>query len=153
MEIRSYEPGDWDEWVRMNHALFPGLSLEADEAEMRATIARTDAQVFVLDRGDGKLAGYVEVGERSIADGCESSPVGYIEAWYVDPDVRQSGHGRSLLARAEEWAMKRGRNEMASDALLDNKVSHAAHKSAGYEEVDRVVTYRKTLTRSHTIEK
>jgi GNAT superfamily N-acetyltransferase/catechol 2,3-dioxygenase-like lactoylglutathione lyase family enzyme len=146
MEIRPYKPTDWDEWLRMNLALFPGMNLEADEAEMRATIARTDAQVFVLDRGDGKLAGYVEVGERSIADGCESSPVGYIEAWYVDPDVRRSGHGRSLLIAAEEWAMKRGRTEMASDALIDNDVSHAAHKSSGYEEVDRVITYRKTLS-------
>ena len=130
----------------MNRALFPGLDLEADEAEMRATIARTDAEVFVLDRGDGKLAGYVEVGERSIADGCESSPVGYIEAWYVDPDVRRSGYGRSLLVAAEEWAVQRGRSEMASDALIDNDVSHAAHRSSGYEEVDRVITYRKTLS-------
>ena len=145
MEIRRYKTSDWDEWLRMNRALFPGLSLEADEAEMRATIARSDAQVFVLDRGDGRLAGYVEVGERSIADGCESSPVGYIEAWYVDPDFRRSGHGRALLERAEEWARERGRAEIASDALIDNDGSHAAHRQSGYEEVDRVVTYRKSL--------
>lgn len=129
----------------MNRALFPGLTLEADEAEMRATAARSDAQVIVLDRGDGLLAGYVEVGERSIADGCESSPVGYIEAWYVDPDMRRSGHGRALLAAAEDWARKRGRVEMASDALLDNEASHAAHGKSGYEQVDKVVTYRKSL--------
>ena len=130
----------------MNRALFPGLSLKADEAEMRATIARTDAAVFVLNRGDGRLAGYVEAGERSIADGCESSPVGYIEAWYVDPDVRRSGYGRSLLEAAEQWARDRGRSEMASDALIDNQVSHEAHSKSGYEEVDKVITYRKTLT-------
>jgi GNAT superfamily N-acetyltransferase/uncharacterized glyoxalase superfamily protein PhnB len=129
----------------MNLALFPGLSIESDEAEMRATVARADAAVFVIDRGDGRLAGYVEAGERSIADGCESSPVGYIEAWYVDPDVRRSGFGRSLIEAAEQWAKDRGRSEMASDALLDNEVSHAAHKKIGYEEVDRNITYRKTL--------
>ena len=129
----------------MNRALFPDLTLEADEAEMRATVARPDAQVFVLDRGDGGLAGYVEVGERSIVDGCESSPVGYIEAWYVDPDVRRSGYGRSLLDAAEEWARHRGRTEMGSDALIDNDVSHLAHRQSGYQEVDRVITYRKSL--------
>jgi GNAT superfamily N-acetyltransferase/catechol 2,3-dioxygenase-like lactoylglutathione lyase family enzyme len=129
----------------MNRALFPGLTLESDEAEMRATVARSDAQVFVLDRGEGRLAGYVEVGERSIADGCESSPVGYIEAWYVDPDVRRSGNGRALLEAAEDWARQRGRAEMASDALIDNEVSHVAHRQSGYEEVDRQVTYRKSL--------
>lgn len=146
MEIRRYKASDWEEWVRMNRALFPGLSLKADEAEMRATIARTDAAVFVIDRGDGRLAGYVEAGERSIADGCESSPVAYIEAWYVDPDVRRSGYGRSLLEAAEQWARDRGRSEMASDALIDNHVSHEAHRKSGYEEVDKVITYRKTLT-------
>ncbi len=146
VEIRRYKAADWDEWLRMNRALFPSLTIESDEAEMRTTIARSDAAVFVIDRGDGGLAGYVEVGERSIADGCESSPVGYIEAWYVDPDIRRSGYGRSLLEAAEQWAMDRGRSEMASDALLDNEVSHAAHKKSGYEEVDKVINYRRTLT-------
>ena len=145
VDIRRYRATDWDEWLRMNRALFPGLTLEADEAEMRGTIARSDAQVFVLDRGDGRLAGYVEVGERSIVDGCESSPVGYIEAWYVDPDVRVSGNGRALLEVAEDWARERGRSEMGSDALIDNEVSHAAHRKSGYEEVDKVINYRKSL--------
>jgi hypothetical protein len=34
---------------------------------------------------------------------------------------------------------------MASDALLDNHVSHSAHRRAGYIEVDKVITYRKSL--------
>ena len=143
--IRRYRASHWDEWLRMNRALFPGLSLEADVAEMRATVARPDAAVFVLDRGDGSLAGYVEVGERSIADGCESSPVGYIEAWYVDSDMRRTGYGRALLETAEQWARDRGRSEMASDALIDNDVSHLAHRQSGYEEVEKVITYRKSL--------
>jgi GNAT superfamily N-acetyltransferase len=101
--------------------------------------------VFVADRGDGSLAGFVEVGARPYADGCATSPVGYIEAWYVDADVRRRGVGRALLAAAEEWARGRGYREMASDATLDNVVSHAAHARAGYEEVDRVVQFRKPL--------
>jgi aminoglycoside 6'-N-acetyltransferase I len=71
--------------------------------------------------------------------------VGYIEAWYVDPDARRIGLGRALLAAAEAWARERGYQEMASDALLDNDVSHAAHRRLGYQEVDRVVQFRKNL--------
>ncbi|MEO8578373.1 MAG: GNAT family N-acetyltransferase, partial [Gemmatimonadales bacterium] len=67
----------------MSCALFPGVTIEEDEAEMRHTLERADAVVLVLEREDGSLAGYVEAGERSIADGCLSSPVGYVEAWYV----------------------------------------------------------------------
>jgi len=145
MRIRRYQSADWDEWLRMSRALFPGLNLEDDLDEMRATLAREDAAVFVMERPDGSLAGYVEAGERSIVEGCLSSPVGYIEAWYVDTDARLSGYGRALLSAAEDWARSRGRTEMGSDALIDNEVSHRAHERSGYEEVDRVVTYRKDL--------
>jgi aminoglycoside 6'-N-acetyltransferase I len=129
----------------MSRALLPGASVEDDEAEMRTCRARNDAEVFVVERPDGGLAGYVEVGTRPYADGCSTSPVGYIEAWYVDPDIRRLGFGRALLAAAETWARERGYREMASDALLDNDVSFRAHARAGYGEVDRVVQFRKSL--------
>ena len=142
--IRSSQASDWDELMRMARSLFPGL-LEEDEADLRQTLTREDAHIFVIDRGDGTLAGYVEAAERSVVDGCWSSPVGYIEAWFVDADVRKSGYGRQLLQAAEDWARQRGRTEMASDALLDNDVSHAAHRRSGYEEVNRVINYRTRL--------
>jgi len=144
MNVRRYETGDWSELLRMANALFPDFA-EEDDDDLRRTLAKEDAQVFVLDRGDGSLAGYVEAGTRSVADGCPTGAVGYIEAWYVDPDVRRSGYGRALLASAEAWAREQGFSEIASDALLDNHVSHAAHKRAGYIEVDKVITYRKSL--------
>jgi aminoglycoside 6'-N-acetyltransferase I len=112
---------------------------------MRTFRSRSDADVFVAERGDGSLAGFVEVGARPYADGCGTSPIGYIEAWYVDPDLRRSGYGRALLAAAEAWAHARGYREMASDARIDNDVSHAAHRRAGYAEIDRVVQFRKSL--------
>jgi aminoglycoside 6'-N-acetyltransferase I len=145
MRVRAYQDSDWGEWLRMSRALLPGASVEDDEAEMRTCRARSDAEVFVVERPEGSLAGYVEVATRPYADGCSTSPVGYIEAWYVDPDVRRQGFGRALLAAAETWARERGYREMASDALLDNDVSFRAHARAGYGEVDRVVQFRKSL--------
>jgi aminoglycoside 6'-N-acetyltransferase I len=112
---------------------------------MHALHGRADAEVFVIERAEGSLAGFVEVGARPYADGCDTSPVGYLEAWYVDPEVRRQGHGRALLAAAEAWARERGYREMASDSSLDNVGSHAAHRRAGYAEVDRVVQFRKPL--------
>ena len=129
----------------MSKALFPTDNDEDHTIDMAAFIARPDAAVFIAVRPDGSLCGYVEAGARSIADGCSTSPVGYIEAWYVDPDVRREGYGRALLEAAEAWAVEQGYHEMASDALLDNDVSHEAHKRSGYVEVDRVITYRKPL--------
>ena len=129
----------------MSVALFPECSAESLVEGMRGFRTRDDGEVFVVERGNCELAGFVEVGSRPYADGCETSPVGYIEAWYIDPDARRAGYGRALLQAAEDWARERGYREMASDALLDNDVSHAAHKRAGYEETGRVVQFRKSL--------
>jgi len=129
----------------MSVALFPDYTADDLAKGMREFRARSDGEVFIAEREDGSVAGFVEVGSRPYADGCDTSPVGYIEAWYVDPDVRRSGYGRDLLKAAENWARGRGYHEMASDALLDNEISHAAHYRAGYEEVDRVVQFRKGL--------
>jgi len=145
MRIRRYRDSDWSEWLRMAHSLFPGSTDEDHAGDMIKLLARSDAAVFIAERPDGSVCGYVETGARSVADGCPTGTVGYIEAWYVDPDVRRGGYGRALLAAAERWAVDQGYREMASDALLDNEVSHQAHKRSGYEEVDRVITYRKTL--------
>ena len=64
---------------------------------------------------------------------------------YDRTDVRLGGHGRALLEAAEAWARDQGYQEMGSDALIDNLVSHQAHKRSGYIEVDRVVTFRNDL--------
>lgn len=144
-QIRAYVDGDWAEWLRMTLALFPNDAPGDFTSDMQQFRARSDAEVFVVERPDGRLAGFVEVGSRSHADGCATSPVGYIEALFVDPDVRRQRYALGLLDAADEWARQRGYREMASDALIDNAVSHAAHRRAGYEEVDRVVTFRKSL--------
>jgi aminoglycoside 6'-N-acetyltransferase I len=145
MTIRRYRDRDWNEWLRMSLSLFPGTGADDHRSDMRRFLARDDAAVFIAERPDGSVCGYVEAGTRSHADGCDTSPVGYIEAWYVDTDVRRHGYGRALLAAAEEWAVKQGYREMASDALIDNITSHTAHKASGYIEGDRVVGFRKPL--------
>ena len=145
MRVRPYNDADWAEWLRMSVALFPEYSADDLAKGMREFRTRRDAEVFVVERDDGSTAGFVEAGSRPYADGCDTSPVGFVEAWYVDPDVRRAGYGRTLLRAAEDWARGRGYTEMASDALLDNLISHAAHHRAGYEEVGRVVQFRKSL--------
>jgi aminoglycoside 6'-N-acetyltransferase I len=55
--------------------------------------------VFVAARSNGKLGGFLEAGTRKYAEGCESSPVGYIEGWYVDEDLRERGIGKALVKK------------------------------------------------------
>ena len=129
----------------MSLALFPGEQRGEIERGMRQTLANPRAGVFMALRDDGSPCGFVEAGERSYAEGCETSPVGYVEAWYVDAEVRRQGVGRALLRAAEDWARHQGYSEMGSDALIDNVVSHEAHRRSGYEEVERIVVFRRRL--------
>ena len=143
MRVRRYEPADRREYQRMREALWPDCS----DADNDSWFARDDAATFLALRDDGTLCGFVEVGSRPYAEGCDSSPVGYMEGWWVDEDMRRRGAGRALFTAAEDWARWKGYTEIASDALIDNAVSHEAHRRCGYTEVERLVTFRKSLGR------
>lgn len=139
--VRPYAAGDYAEWRRMRTALWP----DQTERDMAGWLARSDTVVIVAPRGDG-LCGFVEVGERTNADGCETSPVAYVEGWYVDPDARRQHIGARLIEAAESFARSRGYRELASDTEWDNSISQQAHRRLGFEELDRVVLYRKVLS-------
>jgi aminoglycoside 6'-N-acetyltransferase I len=143
--IRETEARDHNEWLRMRDALWPGLDVAQHVEEMARYVRDKSLAVFVVDRGDGKLGGFVEVGSRSVADGCGSSPVGYVEGWYVDGDLRRQGVGRALIEAAENWARRMGYSEMASDCLLTNDVSFQSHLRLGYKEEGRLIHFRKSL--------
>jgi aminoglycoside 6'-N-acetyltransferase I len=131
----------------MRDALWQGLTAETHEADMAEFRAHPTTQpVFVVDRENGLLGGFLEAGTRSYAEGCETSPVGYIEGWYVDPELRQTGWGRALVMAAESWARSCGYREIASDCLLENVVSLKAHVALGYKETERLIHFRKSLS-------
>jgi aminoglycoside 6'-N-acetyltransferase I len=137
---------DWSEWLRMRLALWPELPPEQHQQEMGQIFRDTERQaVLVYQREAGGLCGFLEASLRDYAEGCETSPVGYIEGWFVDSDQRRSGVGGLLVRAAEAWAATKGCREMASDCLIDNQVSLTAHLSLGFEEVERVILFRKDL--------
>jgi aminoglycoside 6'-N-acetyltransferase I len=140
--IRPYASADYAEWRRMRTALWPSQT----EDEMAAWLARTDTAIIVAVRTTGSLCGFVEVGERTNADGCESSPVAYVEGWWVDDDVRRQRIGARLIEGAESFARSRGYRELGSDTETHNVISQRAHERLGFEELDRVVLYRKVLS-------
>jgi len=138
-------PEDDGEWARLRHALWPTLALEAHRVDMQAWLNRADAVVMVAPRSAGGLCGFAEAGARSIADGCNTSPVAYLEGWFVDPDSRKRGIGAALIRAVEHWARTRGHRELASDAELENLQGQRAHLAVGFAEVGRVVLYLKAL--------
>jgi aminoglycoside 6'-N-acetyltransferase I len=146
MHVRLIEMEDTQEWLRMRRSLWPECSQETHIREMEAIRCNlSDTPVFVACRDTGGLCGFLEAALHLPMGGCEPIPVGYIEAWYVDSDVRQTGIGRLLAELAEAWAMLRGCQEMESDCLIDNATSAAAHLALGYVEAERLIHFRKSL--------
>jgi aminoglycoside 6'-N-acetyltransferase I len=150
IRIRPAQPSDCLHLSRMRAALWPDSSVEEHAHELMPILDGTMSfpfpQLNFIAEASGQLVGFLEVGLRSHADGCDPShPVGFIEGWYVDADWRGQGIGRKLLAAAEDWARGQGCREMASDTWIDNELSQRVHEAAGYTVVDRCVHYRKSL--------
>ena len=151
MQIRPITTQDVAAVARLRGLLWPDAPLAELTAEVqrlvegqpRSTLPLT---VFVAESPAGELIGFVEVGLRSHADGCDPArPCGFVEGWFVLPDHARQGVGRALLAQAEAWSRDQGAQELASDTWLDNTAGQRAHEALGFEVVDRCVNYRKAL--------
>ena len=129
----------------MRSALWPDSASHAREVDAFLSRQTRDQDVFILERRDDRLGGFLEVSTRAYAEGCSTSPVAYIEGWYVDPDLREKGLGAQLVRAAEAWARERGYQEIASDAEPQNHISLRAHRALGYREAGRIVCFRKQL--------
>jgi aminoglycoside 6'-N-acetyltransferase I len=149
--IRSAQPCDREQLARLRAALWPESSVEEHAEELELVLGGKfpgvmPLGILVAEAGDGTLAGFLEAGLRSYADGCDTSrPVGYVEGWYVAEKWRRQGIGRELLGAAEDWARGQGCTEMASDTRIDNQASQRTHEALGFKIVERSVLYRKTL--------
>lgn len=147
MKVRPLEARDRQAWAAMRASLWPDedADLMGHETLMHFSGRPLAEAVFICESVDGAACGFLELGLRPYAEGCDSSPVPFIEAWFVAPVARHKGAGRALVSAAEHWALLRNFTEIASDTQLANAQSQGAHAALGYEEVERLVTFRKSL--------
>jgi aminoglycoside 6'-N-acetyltransferase I len=148
MTIRPATKSDGAEWGRLRQALWPDCRGPRAALEMREQLSDPKKfGVLVIDRGDGKLGGFIELALRDGVDGAAREITGYVEGWFVEPELRGKNWGRKLVAAGERWAKARGMIELASDSELWNKSAHAAHQAVGFRETERLVLFLKKLRR------
>lgn len=147
-DVRAATPADTPAWLRMRCALWP----EATLAEHREEIARYFAReaslpvaTYLASDAAGAPVGFAEVAIRSVAEGCHSGWIAYLEGWYVEPASRSRGTGRALVRAAEAWALAQGCREFASDTRFLDSAGARAHAALGFTEVEQLRCFRKTL--------
>ena len=143
--IRRATHEDKSDWLRLRQRLWPEAPIEYLDFDMDDRLADPNYAIFVASGVNGQVVAFIEAGLRDYGEGCESSPVGYIEAWYVDQHIRRQKLGRALIYSAEQWARETGCAEMASDTWLENEPGIAAHLKMGYTEAERLVHFVKRL--------
>lgn len=143
--VRAATSADVEAWGAQRAALWPDADDARDPGAMASILSDTDAAAFVAEV-DGRVVGFAEATlRRGYVNGTETSPVGFLEGWHVEPAWRGRGVGRALVAAVADWSRASGARELASDSLLDNAGAHAAHAACGFEETERVVYFRRWL--------
>lgn len=142
--IRRVQNEDKNEWFRMRKGIWPEAPDEYLNYDMDDILASEADAVFVA-LVDDRPVGMIEARIREYGEGCETSPVGYIEGWFIQDDLRGKGIAGALAQAAENWAREKGCTEMGSDTWLDNEAGIRAHTKLGYYEVERLVHFVKQL--------
>ena len=143
--IRMLRVSDKFAVASMVAKLWPSQT-EAERAEeIEELFAQQDAAVFLC------FAGEVPVGfaqcklRRDYVEGTSTSPVGYLEAVFVEAPYRKQGYGKALVAACEQWAKAQGCTEFASDCEWWNSQSLSFHLRIGFAEANRIICFTKKL--------
>ena len=111
---------------------------DEDPAELLADchrICASQKEICFAAIHQDKVIGFIHLSQRTdYVEGCESSPVAYIEGIFVSKMKQKQGIGRMLVRTGEDWARINGLTEIGSDAELNNTQSHAFHLASRYPQ-------------------
>ncbi|MCW7550272.1 GNAT family N-acetyltransferase [Photorhabdus sp. APURE] len=137
---------NFDEWLYLRSSLWPTASKEEHCEEMTSILHSGNQIAFMIQSDLGDFCGFAEASLRfEYVNGCNSSPVAYLEGIYISPEFRRKGLATRLIAHIKNWAKDHGCTEMASDADINNEESLALHLSLGFVETERVVFFKKLI--------
>ena len=143
--IRRAEPSDLDALCMLALELWPEHGAEEMWEDLASIMAQPEAAFFLLMDRETPV-GFAQCQlRRDYVEGCETSPVGYLEGVYVRPENRKKGGAGKLVKACERWAASWGCTEFASDCELENETSLAFHLAVGFEEAGRIICFTKKI--------
>lgn len=125
--------------------LWPDNEIKDLEKELKEYIVLNRGAIFIYFY-EITPVGFAQCKLRNdYVEGTESSPVGYLEGVFVKVEYRKRGIAKELINQCEYWAKAQGCSEFASDCELNNTVSLEFHLQLGFEEVNRIICFKKML--------
>lgn len=144
MEIRKATPADSMALAKLASRMW-NHNPEELEPEFASLTASDEAACFLAWDANQPI-GFAQCQLRhDYVEGCDTSPVAFLEGIYVDAEHRFNGVARALLSACEDWARSVGCSEFASDCELDNHDSLVWHLKSGFAEVNRTIWFAKKL--------
>ena len=128
------------------HMLWPEDSKEELKEDFYESLDLKNEQAFLYEMADVGYIGFIQLSLRhDYVEGCDSSPVAYIEGIYVEEQYRRHGIAQELVKFAESWGRERDCIELASDCELENNLSIDFHSGSGFTETNRLVCFKKDI--------
>src|SRR5438067_2246827 len=121
------------------------LGYPADDETMRRRLqqleGREDQVVFVAEMS-GEIVGWIQGAEH---ESIVAGGMGEICGLVVAEGRRSSGVGRSLVEAVEQWAARRGLEQISVRSNVVRTESHPFYERVGYTRLKTQHTYRKAL--------
>lgn len=145
MAIEKLSSDNLSAFTQLALELWPEAVWEEEREFYQSLIASEHDACFLL-KEKGAAVAFIHVSIRTeYVEGAKQSPTAYLEGIFVNPEYRKRGIGKKLLQEAEIWAKGKGLTQLASDTPISNTGSVEFHTHAGFEEVERVVCFIKTI--------
>jgi len=142
VSVRLARTGDAPRIAALSAQL--GYPASQGQVERRLDQLRHDesSAVFVAERSDGRVVGWVQVCVRKLI---MADRQGEIDGLVVDEDCRRCGIGQMLAREAEQWARAKACEVVSLRSNVVRKEARPFYQGIGYSVVKTQWTFRKIL--------
>lgn len=134
LSIRTYTSADRDAVIALWEAC--GLTRPWNDpvADIAFCVSKPESTILIGE-ADSRVVASVMTGH----DGHR----GWLYYLAVEPGLQKSGHGRAMVAAAEDWLKRRGAPKVMLMVRPENEKVRAFYDALGYEEEERVIYARR----------
>jgi len=140
--IRRAVISDAPELARLTSALGYPAAAEAISHRLRRLLASAGDCVFVVEAGDGRLAGWIH---GFLCQLLESDHRVEIGGLLVDEPFRRLGVGRRLVGAIADWAQSQGAVELSVRCRVEREEAHRFYETLGFRTTKTQKVFRKRL--------